>query len=367
MPTPTSTPARPTETAQALDWIVPGVDGDAQAVAWNDAYTAWLNAKRRHGGSSHTVAAYATDFADFFRHALKAPWMVSSVDADAWRTYLEHERGLKSATINRKIAALSSFYTFVADKYTFVGHDHVERSIYIDKYGNPRPNPFRKLDRNKVRPYGTSRPLAAGAVRKALERINRNTKLGARDHALITAYVYTGRRSTEIANLRWGDIEHNPRTARTYYTWAGKGKQRTDEMPPPVYHAIIHFLTLTGRLETVRPLDYIFRPVFADRTRRLPHMRDVDLPDNRPITRGMINRIVKRRFAAVGVDPAQVHTHTLRHTAAHLRYRDGEGQDVKSLSEFLNHSDLAVTQIYLSTAHQPIDIGWGDVEQLLSA
>ncbi len=79
----------------------------------------------------------------------------------------------------------------------------------------------------------------------------------------------------------------------------------------------------------------------------------------------MINRIVKRRFVAVGVKPEDIHTHTLRHTAAHLRYRDGEGQDILEISRFLNHSNIAITQIYLSKMQKPVDSGWTEVEQLL--
>jgi hypothetical protein len=33
------------------------------------------------------------------------------------------------------------------------------------------------------------------------------------------------------------------------------------------------------------------------------------------------------------------------------------------ISSFLNHSSVAVTQIYLAKQHKPIDDGWGDVAQ----
>ena len=347
-----------------MDWVVPGVDeGDLQAIAWQRAKDAWLESKRRKSGSANTVRAYQNDWTQFFTFVEKAPWNVSSRDAEAWMEHLETD-GASHSTINRKLAALSSFYEFVSSKYTFIGADQVERSIYIDGYGNPRPNPFKKPQRHPIDSYNHSTPISADAVKDCLKAINSKSLCGSRDLALIITYIYTGRRSSEIAGLRWGDLEHDAARGRYYYAWTGKGnKSRTDELPPPAWHAITNCLRVTGRLETIRPADYIFQPVYGDRAARLPNVAAVDA--NRPISGSMINRIVKRRFAAVGVDAGQVHTHTLRHTAAHLRYRDGEGEDILAISRFLNHSSVAVTQIYLSKQHKPLDTGWTSVEQLL--
>lgn len=350
------------------NWIVPGVeDGDLQAIAWQQAKDAWLESKRRKSGSNSTVRAYQGDFNQFFTYAEKAPWNISSRDADAWIAHLQ-ETGAGQSSINRKLAALSSFYQFVIDKFTFIGRDQIERTIYIDAHGNARNNPFRKPERFKVDQYNHSSPMSVETVKKVLKAINVKSLLGSRDYALIVTYLYTGRRSSEIANLRWADIEVDAVKGRYYYTWLGKGaKGRTDELPAPAYHAIKNFLTVTGRLETIKPADYIFQAVFGDRAQRLPNVRSnaSALAANRPISGSMINRIVKRHFVRAGVPAESIHTHTLRHTAAHLRYRDGEGQDLLAISRFLNHSSVAITQIYLSKMQKPIDSGWTEVEQLL--
>jgi site-specific recombinase XerD len=360
------TRTRGTDEAPAvpLTWIVPGVDaGDLQAVAWQQAKDAWLEAKRRKSGSAHTVRAYQADWTQFFQFAEKAPWSITGVDVGDWIRHLQGA-GASQSSINRKLAALSSFYQFVVDKYVFVGRDGIERSIYIDGSGNPRPNPFRQPERFKVDQYNRSAPMSVATIRHALQLIDTQTLLGSRDYALIVAYLYTGRRSAEIANLRWQDVEVDPASRRYYYTWRGKGgKGRLDELPAPVYHAVVNFLRVTGRLATIQPDDYIFLPVFADRARHLPNVRAVAA--GRPISGCMINRIIKRRFVAAGVPPAAIHTHTLRHTAAHLRYRDGAGQDLLEISRFLDHSSVAITQIYLSKLQKPVDTGWTEVEQLL--
>lgn len=345
-------------------WVVPDADSDQdlQSIAWMEAKAAWLDSKRRKSGSEHTVIAYDRDFRQFFRFAGKPPWQISGQDAQQWMQELEGQ-GMAKTTINRKLAALSSFYTFVSEKFTFVGRDNVERSIYIDSYGNPRANPFKRPDRHKVETYGNSRPIAPRLIKKALRMINRESLTGARDFALILTYLYTGRRSTEIASLRWGDLSQDGH--RYYYKYRGKGnKRRTKELPPPAYHAIVAFLRTVDRWEPAED-EFIFQPVLCDRAGRLPNVDPDQLDRNRPISGSLINRIIKRRFVDAGCKPEDVHTHTLRHTAAHLRWRDGDGDDVLKVSEFLDHSSVAVTQIYLSKQRKPIDDSWTAVEQLI--
>jgi integrase len=209
--------------------------------------------------------------------------------------------------------------------------------------------------------------MSVETVKKVLKAINTSSLTGSRDYALIVTYLYTGRRSAEIANLRWQDIEADQVKGKYYYEWLGKGaKGRTDELPPPAYHAITNFLRTNGRLETIKPADYIFQAVYSDRAARLPNVRPDQLDANRPISGSMINRIVKRHFVKAGVPAEKIHTHTLRHTAAHLRYRDGEGQDILAVSRFLNHSSVAITQIYLSKMKKPVDTGWTEVAEQLA-
>jgi len=318
---------------------------------WNQARSSWLASKRL---SANTVKAYRRDCEEFFSFAGKPPWEICGSDATAWATHLGSVRGLTPSTVNRKLSALASFFDFAAHKHTVLVNG-VEVGLA------DRPNPFRRPDRALIDHYGRSRPLSVDVVRAALGKIDTSTPLGARDYALIVAYIYTGRRNREIRDLRWGDIVQDGPIVR--YTWRGKGgKGRTDELPAPAYVAIREYLEVVDRWEP-DPSEYIWRPI-----RRCAHrLPNVGTPEaNRPISPGMINRIVKRRFVDVGVDPSQVHTHTLRHTAAHLRYRHGEGQSLLEISRFLGHSQISTTQIYLSKQHQPIDSGWVDVERMLS-
>lgn len=334
--------------------------------AWEEARRAWLLAKHSRTGSPHTVRAYENDWNQFFQFVQRKPWEVTSREVHAWLQHLR-ETGVAESSISRKLAAMSSFYQFVIDRCTSRNSNHREATLYVDNRGGVRPNPFRKSERPQILAYSHCQPIAVDTLRQALSRIKKNTRLGSRDYALLAAYIYTGRRSSEIAGLRWGHIEAQRTDGRYYYEWSrGRGRRRKDELPPPVYHAIVNFLAVNGRWDRIQPQDYIFQPVYGERAQRLPNVRDLP-EENRPITSAMINRIVKRCLAAAGVPPADVHTYTLRHTAAYLRHQNGEGQNAAALSRLLDHSSVALTELYLNRMQQPIDSGWSAVEEHLTA
>ena len=55
--------------------------------------------------------------------------------------------------------------------------------------------------------------------------------------------------------------------------------------------------------------------------------------------------------------------HILRHTAAKLR-RDA-GESIEAVSQFLDHSSLAVTTVYLRRLEGQTDESWGRVAEAL--
>ncbi len=59
-----------------------------------------------------------------------------------------------------------------------------------------------------------------------------------------------------------------------------------------------------------------------------------------------ISRIVKRRFAAVGIVHDGMAAHSLRATAAVLAYQ--AGADLLEIQQLLRHKSLDTTRIYLS-------------------
>jgi len=343
---------------------------ERQWAVWLAARADWLAAKRRRTGSIATSRAYTFAWADLFERFLPAqygrpigPWDVGKAHVAAYQRDLESSvippgqrhagQPLAPTTVNARLAAISSYYTYCATIFTIVVNG---REVPLAAH-----NPAKAVERAKTDPYEKSHALGVADVRAMLARINRTGLRGQRDYALIVTYLYTGRRAAEIAGLRWGDL-HTER-GRTSYHWSGKGgTSRTDELPLPAHHAILEYLDAAGRLGSMQPGDYIFLAL-SNNAHRLPNVAADYDPSSRALSTGMVNRIIKHRASRAGLDPAAIHTHTLRHTAAMLR-RDA-GDDVQALQQFLAHSNLAITQIYIQHREVRRDTSWAKVAALL--
>lgn len=352
--------------------VLPDNDPDAfnhRLDLWLRARADWLAAKQRKSGSAATVRAYQYAWDDLFVRFLPqysgrlvGPWEVGKAHITAWQQDLEAYvipqgqrnagQHLTDATINARLAAISSYYSYCTTVFTVIDARGLEVPLH-------HHNPAHAVPRAATTPYEKSYSLSAQQTRALLNKINRSTLRGSRDYALILTYLYTGRRSREIVNLKWSDITLE--RGRPGYRWHGKGgKTRRDELPMPAYQAILDYLRAAGRLDTIRPDDHIWTAL-TDHATRLPNVAAHDPAAH--ITTGMVNQIVRKRAIRVGIDPSQIHTHTLRHTAAMLRREAGD--DPLVIQQYLAHSSLAVTQIYLQSREVREDVSWTKVEQLL--
>jgi site-specific recombinase XerD len=307
---------------------------------WAEAFALWLASL----GADTTRRSYSDSWKDFLSFTSKSPWRVGRSDVARWAEDIR-ARGLSACTKNLKLSAVSSFYAYVCTEYTFVNSEGFELPLHGF---NPAAG---KTLRAKVSPYGKAEALTTAEVQALLSKIPRDTLLGLRDYALILAYLYTGRRNTEMRKLKWGSIE---RVGDAYwYTWSGKGKHNQRyEMPLPVYEAITTFLKAAGMMTAIQPGSSIFVAVASSNGK----------PDQ-PISMREVGRIVKKYAALAGLDAEEIHVHTLRHTAAMLRRHVGD--DIEHVSAFLGHSNVATTGIYLDRVEGKPDESWKQVEELL--
>ncbi|MGO1579830.1 MAG: tyrosine-type recombinase/integrase, partial [Peptoniphilaceae bacterium] len=129
-----------------------------------------------------------------------------------------------------------------------------------------------------------------------------------------------GLRLSELSNLNIGDIKEN-----NTVIVKGKGsKQRTIYLNKASLNSIKEYLKL--RQESID--DALF---LSNRKTRL---------SNRQIQR-MVEKYIKKS----GLNPNKYTVHKLRHTAATLMYKYGDG-DLRSLQEILGHESVTTTQIY---------------------
>jgi site-specific recombinase XerD len=64
-------------------------------------------------------------------------------------------------------------------------------------------------------------------------------------------------------------------------------------------------------------------------------------------------RVLKKRAEEAGLDPKKCVLHRFRHTFACMHLR--AGVDIKTVSDWLGHSDLATTAIYLKKIQSESD------------
>ena len=154
---------------------------------------------RQQQASPNTIASYRDTFrlllAFAEKHLLKAPsaLLLSDIDAPfvgSFLDYLEAERKNSPRSRNNRLAAIHSFFRFVA----FMEPAHsalIQRVLAI---------PLKRFDRNLV--CFLTRTEADALI----EAPDRNSWNGARDHALLLTMSETGLRVSELINLKCEDI-----------------------------------------------------------------------------------------------------------------------------------------------------------------
>ena len=194
---------------------------------WDQAIYAFLAEKERRSGSMRTVRAYSGMLYRFFGTLGKPPDQVTAPEIFGYA----HGNGLSgkkpsSVTINARIACLSSFYRFL-----------IRMSLIS-------ANPCDQLERPKATP-APPRGLSAAEIKKLLDAIPGNP-IGLRDRAIILTLTLTGRRRTEVLNLKAGDLIQDGDAV--FYSYRGKGgKYGKREMPQPAFRALHYALEALGK------------------------------------------------------------------------------------------------------------------------
>ena len=185
-----------------------------------------------------------------------------------------------------------------------------------------------------------------------------DTVKGRRDRAIILTLVLTGRRRTEVIDLKAGNISFDADTA--FYTYRGKGgKKGRRELPVPALEAIRRTLSDIGKnLSTMEPDESLWQAGAGDRG----------------VTSATFYNRFRRYLAEAGLPLSGVHI--LRHTAAKLRREVGESiyyflvrMTVLVIETGADHHNLGLDQIHegngircvrtVMPGFQNIDVGEG--------
>ena len=273
-------------------------------------FAAWLKKLDR---SSHSIRAYLADvrqFAAWFAHHAQTPFAPAAVSEDdviAWRDHLA--ASAMPATVNRKLAALATFYRWAS----------IARLVKADPTVH-----VKGVAQQPVAPKALDDQALNRILRKARESGN------LRDQALLELLAATGLRAAEAAGLTLADLELGERSGWVTVR-AGKGrKRRRVPLHLRARRALSAYLEQEQLGDPATRAARAAEPLFRSR-------------NGAPLTPYALWYTVKKYARLAGIEG--VTPHTFRHSVATRLVRDPQ-VDIVTAATFLGHSRLDTTARY---------------------
>ncbi len=268
----------------------------------------FLRTQEGRNRSPQTLRAYRSDLTQLaiWLHAdnplLTDPADVTGEDLNAYLADLGR-RGLSGVSRARKLAAIREFYRFL----TRVGMIEVSP---VDGVDTPKRE---KRGRSYLTPEEYNRLLVAAGGHP-------------RDFCILTLFLQTGIRISELCELRLEDIDL---TASTLHVRVGKGMaSRTIELEKKSTRSLKTWLSLRES----GPSDHLF----LNR-------------DGEPLKEWGVRDLLEKYRKQAGITK-KVTPHSLRHTFASAKAQSGVSPF--QLKEWLGHARLDTTSIYVHLARQ---------------
>jgi integrase/recombinase XerD len=269
------------------------------------------------GLSHHTLDAYRNDlsqFAEFLRQRFNG----SSESEEVWRWVdldllndyiadLRGRKGYRDTTTARKVAAIKSFFTFLAQ-------NGIIEEPPTESLGSPR--------------VGRSLPkyLTEDEVDQLLREADKaGTAESQRDANILELLYATGLRVSELVSLNVQDIDFE----ESYIRCWGKGSKER------IVYA--HDKALNGLQDYLSTSRMSLLGTNKDESALFVNHRGERL------TRQWVWNILKTYSKRAGIDQ-KITPHTLRHSfATHLLQK---GASLRHVQELLGHSSISTTQVY---------------------
>jgi site-specific recombinase XerD len=243
----------------------------------------------------------------------RAPARKRKDDKDSAR--FDSEAPVSASMVNQRLAVISSFYTFVQDTY----------KLHI-------PNPIKDVKRKKVQPYAdaAANAIPPDEIEQGLDSIDRSTQEGLRDYALLAVALYTGRRASELADLRGQDVKLQGRASnmRILLTFRAKGDKKMHDLLDPDTSAVL--------------LDYLHAR-FGKHLQTVQPDAPIWISYSRNATRGQAISIrTLSNIVAAHLPTSKVHATRHSFVVAMLR----SGAPLTDVADHLGHTDIKITRIY---------------------
>ncbi len=278
------------------------MDVKEQAARFEE-YSRYLSLER--GLSPRTVSAYRSDISVFFAWAYARKLetrQTQRADLDDF-LWAQRERGLKPASLFRKVESLKSYFAF----------ETLEKVL--------PESPAETLRTPRV-PARLPKRLTTAEAARLLITPNTAGYEDIRDRAILELLYATGLRVSELVSLK-------PESVNLQDGWVkALGKGNKERLVPVHKRALAAVRGYLG--ERQRRFKNPAAELFLGRT-------------GKKLSRIQIWRRLRDLGARAGIK-TRLHPHLLRHTfATHLLQG---GADLRSVQEMLGHSNLVTTQIY---------------------
>ena len=264
-----------------------------------------------NGFSPSTVETYVLSikaFLIFIRQELKVPVTgIKGPQLMQWLEYLKNT-GIGSSRFEGHHYALKSFFAF------------------LERSGEIKINPAQHLPLLIHRKRERTKPVAADNVFKLLDSFDKNTWLGARNHAMVSVLWALGLRTSELTGLTVGRFT------------TGHGRR-------------IGLLKVRGKNKKQRALfvvDRLFDTLTAYLTHpETPAKKTAPMFPAQPgkaISNNRLQRLVKDQAKAAGIAP-DITPRALRHSFATEMYH--QNVPLSAIQAMMGHESIAETSIYV--------------------
>ena len=277
---------------------------------WGRVLSDWLATKR----SPHTQRVYRRDIENFLSDINLELGKFLSLDRHGAYALVSRYKGeliknnLKSATINRRLAAIKSLVSFSYN----CGHcDFMLESVKGEK----------------LSAYRDTTGVDSETFKQVLSAIDRGSLKGVRDYALMMLLWSNALRRSEVSKANIGDFDQKSKTLRIF----GKGKGNNAEtvsLGSGTVMAIEAWLEARGEHQ---PDKALFCSV------------NIGYRDGRLCTQAIYD-IVKSRCQAAGISKV-MSPHRVRHSSITAAL-EATGGDVRRVQKLSRHSSLNTLLIY---------------------
>ena len=288
-------------------------------LSMEEAAIEWLKTKAARTNSAKTERAYKSALVHFMMHleqhrcALNSDPRVVARLAQEWSALPQKQETVSTGTRNQRLAIISSYYTFAM------------------KHGACADNPIKYVERPPRVVEHAAPHLDKSYVNLKMSLIDTSTREGKRDKALLSIALTTGRRASELASLRWGDIDHQGNKYVVTWKRCKGAKVMHDDLSPKTIAVL---------------LDYL-KSIYGPSLERITAESPVFISFSNNHSGGQLSTQAISNIYRDRLDVTQVHV--TRHTFAVNMER--AGASLSEIGERLGHNNLKTTSDYMKQRH----------------